>query len=112
MGTTSRKHLTFNIGGVGLQSNTLLKAVAYDASGNKLSFATIIVPVLRIPTWITGLFGALFGTDAVRYGGKYSWSMDIGVGKSPQLPVDKMPIAVVVRMLVVRSVVVACELFV
>ena len=93
------KALNVNIYRFNLRSNTLLKAVAYDASGNKLSFATIIVPVFRVPGWLSGLFGAFVGGDAVNYGGSYSWSMDIGSGGTPQLPVDKLPIAVVVRIL-------------
>lgn len=91
-----------DLGGLGLTANTLLRAVGYDGSGNKLSFATMVIPVFRMPAWIMALF-PIFGS-ATSYSNSYEYTFSLGEGEQdPPVEDDKLPIEIGVRHLVHRA---------
>lgn len=92
-----------DIGSLGLTANTLLRAVAYDANNIKLSYATMVIPVFVLPTWVTALWP--IGGTATSYTNSYSYNFKLGEGEQEGIDDDFLPIKVTVR---VSSVVCVC----
>lgn len=88
--------VSFDIGSLGLRANSLLRAVAYGPQGSKLSFSTMQIPVIVIPSWVTFLFGPM-GGSATSWSKSTSIEADWGEGKqSNGLKNDFVPIKVAV----------------
>ena len=83
-----------NIGALGLTANAVCRAVASDANGNRLSFATMMIPVFVPPAWVAAVFGPITGS-ATYYSKFYSYSFSLGSGdQDPPVEDDKLPISV------------------